>query len=363
MHQHKVETAGSVHYPLIVGNELDDYLTKTVSEMDHRRLFLVIDERVDELHGERLYETLSRNCKHLFRYIVPRGEASKSITQWKNILDYFLNNNIDRHTPILAVGGGVTGDLAGFTAATVLRGVPLIHIPTTLLAMVDSSIGGKTGINHETGKNLIGSFYQPHSVIMDMQYLATLEEKEWVNGLSEILKYASIEDQTIFSEVEEAIQNAGFQPGAQWKSIVSKCAAIKGEIVQQDEKEKGKRAILNFGHTFAHAIEAEAGYGQISHGEAVYAGMLAALYASSQLGADVSPDRLLKFRNLYHIAWNERSRDVAALTKRMKFDKKVKENTIRLILLNKWEEPYLYECRNDRLITEAWKYIFEQAEL
>ena len=230
------------------------------------RALVIVDEQVHFYHRDWIESTLGKIFKYLSSYIVPSGEKSKNLNQFSSLLHWILEQPIERNTPFIVIGGGVVGDLGGFVAASTLRGLPLYHIPTTLLAMVDSAIGGKTGINHSTGKNLIGSFYQPVGVLADTHFLSTLNRKEWTNGLSEILKYAFIQDRDIFTNLEELFaQNHDYEP-SKWLDVIHRSAQIKSEIVAVDALEKGRREFLNFGHTFGHAIENIADYGTFSHG-------------------------------------------------------------------------------------------------
>jgi len=354
----KVHTSGGDSYPVKVGEELweefSDFCTKRYSP---EKLVIIVDEKVFGLHSAAIREGSSKyfdEC-HIFR--IPEGEQSKSVSQWNKLQDMALSEGIERSTPFLVIGGGVTGDLGGFAASTVLRGVPLLHMPTSLLAMVDSSIGGKTGVNHQTGKNLIGTFYQPDAVFTDIRYLNTLEEKEWINGMSEMLKYAAIQNEELFTVIEKLISR-GFEPSDRWTDLIAECIRIKAEIVQKDTKESGIRAYLNFGHTFGHALEKNAGFGIISHGEAVFVGMLAAVYASRQRGATLDDTRFNSFLPFYRLSLTEEAQNIKQLGRLMSRDKKVKDGMIRLILLHDWEEPYIYECKDERLIHEAWKFAF-----
>lgn len=359
---HSVNITSWANYDIAVGRNNWDKLSALRDELNFERLFIVIDENVHEYHGDYIEQALQPYCQKLFRYILPAGESQKSIGEWSKIMDFFLQQRVQRHTPILAIGGGVTGDLAGFVASTLLRGIPLIHLPTTLLAMVDSSIGGKTGVNHQVGKNMIGTFYQPKLVLADTEYLTTLPENEWINGISEILKYGCIREPALIEDMAGIINKTGFEPTTDWQNVISRCAQIKANVVQEDVEEKGVRAILNFGHTFAHALEAEAGYGELSHGEAVYAGMIAALYVSRENGASVSPDSLLSFKNLYQINWNERLKNVDALLARMLYDKKTQENNIHLVLLDEWGSAVVQKMENQQIIRDGWQFMFDQLD-
>ena len=345
-------------YAVTIGADLwSDVRSFCSNHYSLNKLVIIIDAHVNRLHGE----AVRRECSAIFDELsiveIPRGEQSKSIACWNKTIDAVLKSGVERKTPLLAVGGGVTGDLGGFVAATALRGIPLIHMPTSLLAMVDSSIGGKTGINHETGKNLIGSFYQPDAVFADVNYLKTLSEEEWVNGLSEILKYAAITDPSLFDLALECV-DSGFRPNELWTKIIGESAGIKSDIVSYDALEAGRRAFLNFGHTFGHALEKKAGYGTISHGEAVLVGMLAACRASNKLGGNVRPEIFEDFIDLYSIQLDKHSMPIDGLIDAMKHDKKVQDGQIRLVLLNEWGSPYLHTCTDDGLLTDAWNFAY-----
>lgn len=318
---------------------------------------LIIDEEVAIHHLDRLRSLMGERLPSSRILTVPSGESSKSVAHWSRLSDELLQLGVRRNTPIVVAGGGVTGDLGGFVASTTLRGLPLIHIPTTLLAMVDSSIGGKTGINHETGKNLIGSFYQPRAIFMHTGFLETLPKKEWTNGLSEILKYGAIRDPEILERVQPLFLEK--EPGADADGLISlirDCAAIKADVVSEDEKEGGVRMILNFGHTFGHALERHAGYRNLSHGEAVYVGMLAALHLSNHFGSDLDPDRLLRFRTLYDPAPRALSTPVAQLVEAMYQDKKRSSNKLKVILLDAWGEPVVRELDEIEPVVHAWEW-------
>jgi 3-dehydroquinate synthase len=226
--------------------------------------------------------------------VVPAGEPSKSLNTLAALYDWALGLGIERRTPLLALGGGVVGDLAGFAAATLLRGLPLVHLSTTVVAQVDSAIGGKTGVNHALGKNLIGAFYQPRFVLADPTTLDTLPDREYRAGLAEVFKAALVADADFFHWLEENWDRIVAREPEAVAMFTRRAAAIKASIVAGDEREHGRRAVLNFGHTFGHAIERAAGYGRFLHGEAVATGMRAALHLSPSVahGAALPPDRL-----------------------------------------------------------------------
>lgn len=353
-------TSFSDTYDVTVGYNLLSQVKSFITEhYTDQKLIVVIDENVQKIHGEEIFESLNNSFKTIIHYVVPAGEQSKNLDQFAQIMDVILKAGIERNTPMLAIGGGVTGDLAGFVAASVLRGIPLIHMPTTLLAMVDSSIGGKTGINHEVGKNLVGAFYQPKAVFSDLKYLETLPKQEWISGLSEILKYGFISDKRIFEELDELIVKDEFATAKDWQNIIAKSAAIKVDIVSKDVKESGIREFLNFGHTFAHVIERQGNYKAFTHGEAVYMGMTAAIFVSNQLGATLNTDILLRYKNLYNLKLIS-ALECKELTTLMLHDKKVANSTIRLVLLKGLELPFPQKFEDTSIIEKAWDYIIEE---
>lgn len=356
-HSIELKTSRAQSYPIYVGIDLwDQLLDFCLARYASHKAFVAVDSKVYGFHGDVIEAELNRYFKSVDILQVPEGEGSKSVGQWKNLQNTLLSNGVERLTPLFAVGGGVTGDLAGFVAATVLRGIPLVHIPTSLLAMVDSSIGGKTGINHPSGKNLIGAFYQPDAVFADGNFLRTLERREWIGGLAEMLKYAAIQSPDMFDELENAV-NQEFVPDRNWLQLIFKSAAAKAQIVQQDELEAGKRAWLNFGHTFGHALEKCVGYGNVSHGEAVYSGMLAAVHYSQALGAPIDKARFSPFNSLYRVRLSE-DVTIPDLIDAMHYDKKVKNETIRLVLLNDWGQPYIKSGADEKLLEESWQAAF-----
>ena len=248
----------------------------------------------------------------------------------------------------MAFGGGVVGDLAGFVASACLRGLPLIHVPTTLLAMVDSSIGGKTGVNHVTGKNLIGAFYQPERIVMDTDLLATLPTREWRCGLGEVLKYGMISDPSLL--------DIDYTAHVDWPSIISKSARFKARTVEEDELEQGIRAYLNYGHTFGHALEAVTGYTRFAHGEAVYLGMVAAARFGQLLGHKVDPDVLLRHSDLFKLDLSGLVDRIPDLMAAMLMDKKIKGSAIRFILVDPVGTPFIQEMDAPEDIAQAWRF-------
>lgn len=245
---------------------------------------IVTDEHVAP-HSGTLAEVLARDGWKLTTVTLPPGEQTKCIPQWQRLLDELIALGADRHSVLFAVGGGVVGDLAGFAAASYARGIPFVQIPTTLLAAVDSSVGGKTGINHPDAKNMIGAFHQPLGVFIELPLLETLPRREYVSGLAEVVKYGVIRDPDLFAFLEEHVEALLAREPAALRHIIARSCRIKADVVEQDEFERfGLRAILNYGHTFAHAFEALCGYGTLLHGEAVSLGMVCAARLADRLG-------------------------------------------------------------------------------
>lgn len=245
---------------------------------------VVTNTTVAPLYAARLRESLAPHYRVIHEVTLPDGEAHKDWTTLNRIFDALLAYGCDRRTVLFALGGGVVGDMAGFAAASYMRGVPFVQVPTTLLAQVDSSVGGKTAINHPLGKNMIGAFYQPVRVVCDLDTLATLPPRELSAGLAEVIKYGPIADTAFLDWIEANIDALVRRDPAALAHAVRRSCEIKAEVVGQDERESGLRAILNFGHTFGHAIEAGLGYGEWLHGEAVGCGMVMALHLSRRLG-------------------------------------------------------------------------------
>ncbi len=308
-----------------------------------RRVAIVTNTVVGPLYLERLRASLAKVGVDETAVVLPDGEAYKTWESLNRIFDHLLAERCDRTTPIIALGGGVIGDLAGFAAATYQRGVPLIQMPTTLLAQVDSSVGGKTGINHPRGKNMIGAFWQPRMVVADTDTLATLPDRELSAGLAEVIKYGLIRDLPLFEWLEANMDRLMARDAEALGFAIERSCANKAEVVAGDELEtanEGGRALLNLGHTFGHAIETGVGYGVWLHGEAVAAGTMMAAELSRRLGwlsdADVERVRALLRRAKLPIVGPalgaERYLDL------MGHDKKVASGRLRLVLLRKLGE-------------------------
>lgn len=323
------------------------------------RCLVVTDENVGALYGETLSEALDSGGYDSRVITLPPGETTKSAGHLQRIYDDALPWGLERNTPLVALGGGVIGDLAGLAAATLLRGLPLVHLPTTLIAQVDSAIGGKTGINHETGKNLIGAFHQPRLVLADPAVLQSLPDREWTSGLAEVVKHGLIADEGLFVDVESGWGDILGRRTAAVRRIVPRAASVKARIVSEDELESGLREILNFGHTFAHAIEKVAGYGAFTHGEAVAAGMRAALHLSRELASDLDADRADALVRRIPVPSRLRELDIPSLMGAMKADKKVRDGRIRLVLLDRIGRAYVTDDVAHGLIEQAWQFAHE----
>ncbi len=245
---------------------------------------IVTNTTVAPLYAAKLRAALSTRYRSVFEVVLPDGEGHKDWQTLNLVFDALLSRGCDRKTVLFALGGGVVGDMTGFAAASYMRGVPFVQVPTTLLAQVDSSVGGKTAINHPLGKNMIGAFYQPARVVCDLDTLATLPPRELSAGLAEVIKYGPIADTAFLDWIEVNIDALMRRDPAALAQAVRRSCEIKADVVGQDERESGLRAILNFGHTFGHAIEAGMGYGEWLHGEAVGCGMVMALQLSRRLG-------------------------------------------------------------------------------
>lgn len=265
---------GDRSYPIVVGC-LSDVGETAAQQFKAGPIAVVTNDVVGPLHAARVEDSLRHAGFQPRRFVIPDGEAQKTLATWEDLVQRLLAWGIDRRTPVLALGGGVTGDLAGFAAATVMRGVPLMQVPTTLLAMVDSSVGGKTAVNTPAGKNLVGAFHQPRAVHVPLDALETLDDAEYRCGLGEVVKHAVLGDAAFFSWLETHQADVRQRKPEAIEHMVRTCCHIKADVVRQDERESGVRAVLNCGHTVGHALERVLGYGTLRHGEAVGIGLVA----------------------------------------------------------------------------------------
>jgi 3-dehydroquinate synthase len=301
---------------------------------------IVSNEVVAPLYLARLQDALKQRHGRVLSVVLPDGEAHKQWATLQTIFDRLLEAGCDRKTVLYALGGGVVGDMTGFAAASYMRGVPFVQVPTTLLAQVDSSVGGKTGINHPLGKNMIGAFYQPLKVVCDLDALQTLPPREFSAGLAEVIKYGPIADMAFMEWIEQNIDSLMARRPQVLAHAVRRSCEIKAEVVGVDERESGLRAILNFGHTFGHAIEAGMGYGSWLHGEGVGCGMVMAARLSQALGL-VDEAFVLRLRKLVERAGLpvlapvlDAARNTERYLELMRVDKKAEAGEIRFVLID-----------------------------
>lgn len=326
---------GERSYPIHIGAGLfhrSDFLQAGVGA---RRVAVVTNETVAPLYLSTVGASLRAVGIESTDIVLPDGEAYKTWETLNSIFDALLTHRCDRRTAVVALGGGVIGDMAGFAAATYQRGVPFIQIPTTLLSQVDSSVGGKTAINHPLGKNMIGAFYQPRMVLADTQTLDTLPPRELAAGLAEVIKYGLIRDPIFFDWIETNVERILARDPEALAYAIHRSCANKAEVVAADETEQGERALLNLGHTFGHAIETGLGYGEWLHGEAVAAGMVIAAELSVRLGW-LNPGEVERIRALLRRAGLPvvaPDLGVGRYLELMAHDKKVADGQLRLILL------------------------------
>ena len=328
---------GERSYPIYIGSELLARIGEFLPAHASRRAVVVTNPIVASFLLESLQHGLSSAGLRHDNIIVPDGEAHKDWATLYEIHTRLLELGAERSTLLIALGGGVIGDLAGFAAATYQRGMPLVQIPTTLLAQVDSSVGGKTAVNHPLGKNMIGAFYQPEAVIIDTSTLRTLPEREYVSGIAEVIKYGAVRDVELFSWLEANIEHLHDRDADAIAHAVYESCRVKAEIVAADEREAGERALLNFGHTFAHAIETASGYGTWLHGEAVAAGMIVAARLSQRI-CGLAAEDVERLRQLVAACGFPDALphlEVRRWLELMGRDKKVAGGAIRFILLQR----------------------------
>jgi 3-dehydroquinate synthase len=326
---------GERSYPIHIGSQLIDQADLYKKHLKGSFTAVVTNETVAPLYADRVVKTLESLGQKVRLVVLPDGEVYKTWETLQKIFDALLESGADRKSTLVALGGGVIGDMTGFAAASYMRGIRFIQVPTTLLSQVDSSVGGKTGINHPLGKNMIGAFYQPQAVIADLDTLKTLPPKELAAGLAEVIKHGAIADADFFSWMEKNIEPLNAcDPKAMEHAVLRSCE-IKSQVVALDEKEGGIRATLNFGHTFGHAIEAGMGYGEWLHGEAVGCGMVLAADLSVRTGRllDVDQQRIKNLVASLKLPSIPPKFGVARYMELMSVDKKAEGGEVRYILL------------------------------
>jgi 3-dehydroquinate synthase len=350
---------GSRAYDINIGANLIEHIeTYIPGNLSNRSVFIVTDDNV-----KAYAQIISNALQNSKIFVLPAGEATKSFTHYQAVCEWLIESGLNRKSLIIAVGGGVIGDLAGFAAATIMRGVDFVQVPTTLLAQVDSSVGGKTGINIEQGKNLVGAFYQPKAVIADTETLKTLPKRQIIAGYAEIVKYALINDAAFFEWLEtNGTKVCDLDSDALGHAIETSVNA-KGQIVQSDETEQGQRALLNLGHTFGHALEAAACYdGRLLHGEAVSIGMIMAFDLSVRMGLCNETDKIRVENHFIEMGLPTHAAQIEGLVTTpeklldtMAKDKKATQNTMNLILVSRIGGAEIVQDAPQNLIRDVIK--------
>lgn len=334
---------GERAYPIHIGADLIGQTGLFAPHIAGSSVAIVTNSTVDPLYGDKLRAALAPLGKKVTTVVLPDGEAHKNWETLNRIFDSLLTERADRKTTLIALGGGVVGDMTGFAAACYMRGVAFIQVPTTLLSQVDSSVGGKTGINHPLGKNMIGAFYQPQAVIADIGVLRSLPQRELAAGLAEVIKTGAIADAEFFQWIEANIEALNRCDATALAHAVKRSCEIKASVVAADEREGGLRAILNFGHTFGHAIEAGLGYGEWLHGEAVGCGMVMAGDLSVRLGRldEASRKRLVDVIAAAKLPVKAPTLGADRYVDLMKVDKKAQAGEIKFILLKRFGDTQI----------------------
>jgi 3-dehydroquinate synthase len=346
---------GSAAHDVHVGAGLLDELGRLAIDAGLRpgRAAIITDSKVGPLYGERAAVSLAAAGFNPTTITIPAGEASKSLELLETVYDAMTEAELDRGSIVFALGGGVVGDLAGFAAASYLRGIAIVQVPTTMVAQVDSALGGKTGINHRLAKNLIGAFHQPRLVVADVATLATLPEREFREGLAEVIKYGAIMDAPMIGDLERDLDAILGRKASALEAVVARSLEHKAAVVAADEREDGLRKILNFGHTVGHAVEASFGYGSYLHGEAVAIGTVAALQLSVN-HAGLSADEASRIKRLLERAglpivmpegWNG-----AQFVRALRLDKKRRGDFVEFVLLDRLGHAFTQKLQFEQII-------------
>lgn len=351
-----LDKKASLSHEIRIGRGIIDRMTLLIAKnVKAARYVVITDSNVYPLHGRNVITAFEDAGMNVSVIEIPAGESSKNMSTVIEVAGKLLDAGADRGTVLIALGGGVVGDLTGFLASVYMRAVPYIQIPTTLIGQVDSAIGGKTAVDLTQGKNLLGTFYQPKAVFVDVNFLATLPDREFHNGLAEIIKYSLIEDEKMFRHLEENMNAVEGRDWAQLMKIIETCCRIKKAVVEIDEREQGLRRILNFGHTLGHALESLSGY-ELSHGEGVALGMIAAARISVRMKylKESEADRVEKVIADAGLP----TRIGAGLTpesilNRLKMDKKKKDGVIHFVLIKKIGMPFISGSVTEVIITDV----------
>jgi 3-dehydroquinate synthase len=343
-------------YEVHIGEEILDRMAMILARNNWaERYVIVTDTRIEALHGDRVQKALEKTDLRIERITVPPGEAAKEIRTILAVTEKLTELGADRQTALIALGGGVIGDLTGFAASIYMRGIPVIQVPTTLLAQVDSGIGGKTGVDTDSGKNLLGTFHQPKAVFIDISFLQTLPDEQFRSGLAEVVKYGAIDSPALLDNLEAAAAGGGLRESAFLERIIATACRIKKGFVELDERDQGLRRVLNFGHTVGHAVEAASSYA-LSHGESVAIGMVAAAGLSEQLHHLPMDDRRRIASVIRALGLPDRipgNLDLEEIRTRIGRDKKKKGKTVRFVLLKKLGVPIVNGSIPENMLTKT----------
>ncbi|HUU49707.1 MAG TPA: 3-dehydroquinate synthase [Nitrospinota bacterium] len=339
-------------YPIHIGTEIIEEICSRLRELPiGKKIAIITNPRIKELYGDFVSHAVDTAGFKPELIEVPAGEETKDLDWARKLYDKLISLRMDRRSCLITLGGGVVGDLGGFVASTFMRGIPYIQIPTSLLAQVDSSVGGKTAVNHPQGKNIIGTFYQPLSVFIDISFLKTLPKEEFLNGMAEVVKYGIIADKKLFHYLEENTQKVLSLDHQALEYLASRSCSIKAKIVERDEKETNIRAILNFGHTIGHAIETASGY-RYKHGEAVSIGMVYASQISYDKGLCEKKDvqRIEGLLSSLGLPIKDEGLLPEDIVRTLETDKKILDEKIRLILMKEIGKVAIYNDISRNLI-------------
>ncbi|ABK62050.1 3-dehydroquinate synthase [Clostridium novyi] len=341
---------GENSYSILIEKGLISSIGKKISEIyNGKKVAVVTDKNVDKFYGDKIVSQLEGRGFNVKKIVLNPGEKSKSVEVLLNTYDELLDFNITRGDLIIALGGGVVGDLTGFAAATLLRGIPYIQIPTSLLAQIDSSIGGKVAVDLNRGKNLVGNFYHPKAVFIDPNMLKTLDERFFYDGMAEVIKYGCIRDKQLFYNLlnyntnEELIENM--------EHIIYSCCNIKREIVERDEKDTGERMLLNFGHTIGHAIEKYFNFEKYTHGEAVALGMYAITKKSEEmkLTKEGTSNLIKDILTKYNLKYDIHLEDKESILNAISLDKKNKGEFMNIVILNEIGKSFIHKIKKEKV--------------